>query len=88
LDTTYGTYDKELKYFSIWFGGSKEMLVNAVLEDFKCYDSNKNNLGIQSNKKEVTITHYGELEDYAGCEAMYYAKEDNSLNHDIDCQKA
>jgi uncharacterized repeat protein (TIGR02543 family) len=79
LDTTYGTYDKEAGYFSLWFGGSKELLVNAVLEDFKCYDSNKNNLGIQCNKGGVTITHYGELEDYAGCEAMYYAKEDDSF---------
>lgn len=79
LDTTYGTYMKEQEYISLWFGGNKELMVNAVLEDFKCYDSNKNNLGLQANKKDVKITHYGEIEDYAGCEAIYYADVDDSF---------
>lgn len=79
LDSTYGTYDKEADFVSLWFGGGREMLTNAVLEDFKCYDSNKNNLGVQCNQKNVKITHFGELEDYADCEAVYYCKEDGSL---------
>lgn len=79
LDSTYGTYDKEADFVSLWFGGGREMLTNAVLEDFKCYDSNKNNLGVQCNQKNVKITHFGELEEYTDCEAVYYCKEDGSL---------
>lgn len=79
LDSVYGTYDKGADFVSIWLGGSREMLTNAVLEDFKCYDSNKNNLGVQCNQKNVKITHFGELEDYIDCEAVYYCKEDGSL---------
>ena len=76
---THGTYYPDSNFFSLWFGGSPNLLMNTVLEDFKCYDSNKNNLGVQSNMKGCIITHHGELEDYAGCEALYYCDEDASL---------
>ncbi len=71
-DSTYGTYDKEFQYYSLWFAGPNEdgRRMNAVLEDFKCYDSNKNNLGVQFNRT-VSAVHHGEIEDYAGCEALY-----------------
>lgn len=79
FSVTYGTYNRDLVYSSLWFGVSGEGRVNAVLENFKCYDSNKNNLGVQCNAGGCVITHFGELEDYAGCEAVYCNEEDKSL---------
>lgn len=76
---SFGTYNAEMKYWSLWFGVSGEGRINAVLENFKCYDSNKNNLGVQCNAAGSSIVHYGELEDYAGCEAVYCNEEDKSL---------
>ncbi len=77
-ESSYGEYDEELKYHGLWFAGPKEdgRRMNVVLEDFKCYDSNKNNLGVQFNQtKGVVATHHGELDDYAGCEALYVDEE-------------
>lgn len=78
----YGLYDKESAFFSLWSGDGVQFPVNIELVDFKCYDSNKNNLGVQCNdvnKYKCEIIHHGELEDYAGCEAVYYCDEDESL---------
>ena len=74
----YGTYYKDAEYFSIWMGAGDEFPINCVLTDVKCYDSNKNNLGVQCNQV-CKIEHFGELEDYSGCEAMYYCEKDSSL---------
>lgn len=74
----YGLYRTEGEFYSLWFGDGPNFPVNAVLTDFKCYDSNKNNLGVQTNVA-CNIVHYGELEDYAGCESMYYCKDKMSL---------
>ena len=76
--TPVGEYNKELDYFSLWFGEGLDYPVTCVLKDFKCYDSNNNNLGVQCNKKFVA-EHSGEIEDYAGCEAVYYCAEDKSF---------
>lgn len=81
LTDKLGIYDKEAKFFSIW-GGQKPYPVNLELVDFKCYDSNKNSLGVQVNDfnlEATQITHKGDLEDYSGCEAMYFNKEDESF---------
>lgn len=78
----YGTYKENYNFRSIWLCGMAEqdILLNAVLTGFKCYDSNGNNLGVQVNDtSNCEIVHYGEREDYAGCEAMYYCDEDASL---------
>ncbi len=79
MDIIYGTYDQAAKFISLWFAGGEQYRMNAVLEDFKCYDASKNNLGIQCNSKDVSITHYGEVEDYSGCEALYFNEEETSL---------
>lgn len=80
LDKMYGEYDSADKFFAVWFAGHREMRITGVLENFKIYDSNKNNLGVQTNKASgVVITHHGELEDYAGCEALYACQDDGSL---------
>lgn len=76
---TYGTFYKDAQYYSLWFGEDTKFPVNFVLTDFKCYDQNKNNLSVQSNSLQCEIIHYGELEDYSGCEAMYYCENDDTL---------
>ncbi len=78
FERTYGNYSKDANYCTLWFGEGERFRVNAVLTNFKCYDSNKNNLGVQTNQASEII-HYGQLEDYAGCEAMYACKEDDTL---------
>ncbi len=78
LAESYGTFVKDGDFYSLWFGEGANFPVNIELTDFKCYDSNKNNLSVQCNKP-CEILHYGELEDYSGCEAMYACKEDDSL---------
>ena len=71
---TYRPFDQKYNYFGIWWEGK----VNCVLTDFKCYDANNNNLGVQCNKS-FTSEHIGEIEDYSGCEAIYYCKENKSV---------
>lgn len=66
------TEKEDLNIFSLWFGESKTG--SFKLTNFKCYDGNKNHLGVQCNK-DAAIQHYGLMEDYAGCEATYYCKE-------------
>lgn len=75
LDRQAGEYSKDGAYFGLWFTGSS---VDCVLKDFKCYDSNGVNLGVQCNK-QFFVEHVGPLEDYAGCEALYYCEEDGSV---------
>lgn len=72
--TTYKPFDQKYNYFGLWWEGT----VNCVLTDFKCYDANNNNLGVQCNKS-FTKEHAGEIEDYAGCEAVYYCKENDTM---------
>lgn len=77
LSKPYGEYKKEYQYFSLWFGtGEKRMTFH--LTDFLIYDENRNNLAVQTNV-DSTIRHHGELEDYSGCEATYYCKENGNF---------
>lgn len=73
-----GTYDQDAQYFSLWFGTGGEAKTSFVLENFKIYDSEKNNLGVQSNNKTVQIKHFGAILDYQACEGYYYCPQDNS----------
>ena len=74
-----GKYDNTADYYSLWLSANSNTL-NFVLTDFKCYDSNKNNLGVQANKKDIMIrTSDGTWVDYAGCEALYACKKDGSI---------
>ncbi len=76
FETSVGTYDKQDEYFSLWF--SEATSLDFVLKNFKCYDSNNNNLGVQCNVP-FSLEHVGELEDYTGCEAVYYCEENGSV---------
>lgn len=77
---TTGVYNQNDPYFSLWLGEGADYPVNCELVDFRCYDGNNNNLGVQSNDSSnlIKIEHFGELEDYAGCEAVYYSEQSGS----------
>lgn len=79
FDKEYGSFDPQYGYFTLWFGEGKDCLLTAKFENFKCYDANGNNLAVQTNKKDIEIIHYGGLEDYSKCEAVYYCKENDSF---------
>lgn len=73
-----GEYSSDAPYFSLWYGEGTDADANFELVDFKCYDAQKNNLSVQANCA-VEIEHFGELEDYSGCEAMYYCKDTGDI---------
>ena len=82
---TYGEFKADNKYFSIWIGEG-ESDVSADFVDVKVYDSKGKNLAIQTNQG-VEITHYGDLEDYSQCEAVYYCKgNDTFIALDDECK--
>lgn len=74
---TYGEFKADNKYFSIWIGEG-ESDVSADFVNVKAYDSKGRNLAIQTNQG-VEITHYGDLEDYSQCEAVYYCRENDTF---------
>lgn len=78
LTNLSGKYDKAFDYVSLWFGAGGDTDATFKLTDVKIYDANYNNLGVQTNVTS-NIMHYGEMEDYAGCEAAYYCKKNGNL---------
>lgn len=74
----WGEFNKEATYFSLWIGEGLDRQVTADFKNFRIYDSNGRNLGVQINK-DINITHYGNLEDYTYCEAVYYCKNNDTL---------
>lgn len=70
----WGESNKEYGFFSLWFGEGLDSKVSAELVDFKCYDKDGNNLGVQVNQG-VQAVHQGGLEDYSKCLAAYYNEE-------------
>jgi len=81
ITNEFAEYDRNAGFFSIWCGDGPTFPVNAVLENFKCYDENGNNLGVQTNraKYECSIQKNGELDSYQECEAVYYCETDGAL---------
>ncbi len=83
-----GTFQEDAGYFSLWIGEGVEHSVTADIKNFRCYDKNGQNLGVQTNKETINITKYGELEDYSQCEAVYWCEETNRQIVLEDTQKA
>ena len=79
FDQALGTYSKDHPNAFIWFENGEAEPRELVLENFRCYDAQNNNLALQCNNSAVKFTHHGELEDYAGCEAIYRCNEDESF---------
>ena len=82
----YGAYNKYYEFFTLWFGDGDSSKLSATFTDFKCYDEHGNNLAVQTNQG-VEIIHYGGLEDYSDCEAVYYCVENDTFISLDDAQK-
>ena len=78
-----GTASGDWPYAVLWIG--ENCSLTADFTDVKCYDSKGNNLAITTNQG-VKVMHYGDLEDYSACEAVYYCKENNTfISLDDEC---
>lgn len=78
----YGDYYSDQFFYSIFFCGIGEHPNSFELVDFKCYDSNKQNLGVVCNLP-AEITHYGDYEQMDGLDGVYYDKE-NKIRLDLN----
>ena len=74
-----GDYITNFNHFGLWLHEADDKTLNFELVDFKVYDELNNNLGLQSNRGTVSFTHEGEIEDYSGCEAVYYDAKENIM---------
>jgi len=81
ITNEFAEYDREAGFMGLWCGDGPSFPVNAVLKDFRCYDENGKNLGVQANRAryEVQITKNGEVENYAPCQAVYYCESDETM---------
>lgn len=73
-----GEIMKDSQFFSIWTGEGVEYSISADIKDFRCYDKNGNNLAVQTNKDDIEIKKFGDIEDYSFCEAIYWCEENNT----------
>lgn len=59
MPLVYGEKTDKMKYFGIWFGVGK---VSAELIKVRCYDSNGNDLGVQSPSEKAAVVCEKEIE--------------------------
>lgn len=74
-----GDYDRHDPYIGLWYGEGAGYPVTFELINVKCYDENKNNLGIQCNRALKDLVHIGYKDDYSSCEALYYSEKSSSF---------
>ncbi len=82
-----GAYNPSYTYFSVWLGEGQDYTVTADFKNVKCYDADGNSLGIQLNKTDVPISHYGSIEDYSVSQAVYYSETTGVLINLADEQQ-
>lgn len=70
-----GKYNDEYGYYYLYFTGK----ITATFDNFKCYDAQGNNLGVQLNKPGVDIKHAGGIEDYSICAGTYYCQANEKM---------
>lgn len=78
MKAEYGEYIKSQNYIGLWLSGMNEHPNSFELVNFKCYDSNKKNLGVWLNLGGE-ITHYGALENYEQLNGIFYNEKDNTF---------
>ncbi len=74
-----GIFNPDAAYYSLWFGEGEDFKASFELVNFKCYDEEGNNLGVQTNQIGAEVVHYGEREDYSACSSLYYNKENGGI---------
>lgn len=78
MKAEYGEYIKSQNYIGLWLGGMNEHPNSFELVNFKCYDSNKKNLGVWLNLGGE-ITHYGALENFEQLNGIFYNEKDGTF---------
>lgn len=82
-----GTYKPSYQYFSLWLGEGDKRKFSASFKNFKCYDADGNNLGIQVRDKSVNLIEKGEMGNYATSKGDYYCEEKDSFVSLLDDKK-
>lgn len=81
--TEYGKWDEAYDHFSLWIGESSANWASCTLKNFKCYDLNGKDLGVEvSHTASYTyesVYQTGQQKDYALCEGAYYCGEKPEL---------
>lgn len=76
-------WNDAFEYFTLFFGEERSRSVSCTFKNFKCYDGNGNDLGIQldieNTQKGVEILQSGLMDDTTICEAAYFCKEKPEL---------
>lgn len=85
---TYGQYKSDFPYFALWFGEGSKAPFSASFKNFKCYDAEGNNLGVQFSRWNVPISLHGETEDYSTSKAVYYCEANDGFIILSDGKKA
>ena len=77
-----GSYDKAFEYFTLFFGEGRNHWISAEFKNFRCYDGNGKDLGIQldsENAPLVEITQKGLMDDTSLFEGGYYCADKPEL---------
>lgn len=83
-----GKYQRQYPYFSLWLGEGPASGVTADFKNFKCYDAEGNNLGVQLNRSDISISRHGEVANYSTSKAVYYCKDNHGFIILADDNKA
>lgn len=81
--TEYGKWNDAYDYFSLWIGESDGNWVTATVKNFKCYDLNGKDLGVEvSHTASYTyesVYQTGQQQNYDICEGAYYCSDKPEL---------
>ena len=83
ITTEYGKWSEEFNYFSLWIGEGTDSWVTGTVKNFKCYDLNGKDLGVEvahnASYTYESVYQTGQQKDYAICEGAYYCSEKPEL---------
>ena len=82
-----GAYKESYSYFSLWLGEGDKHKFSASFKNFKCYDADGNNLGIQLRDKSVNLVEKGEMGNYDTSKGDYYCAAKDSFVSLLDDKK-
>lgn len=82
MQDMYGEYNKDYNYFVLAFGSEYGHTVSCKFKNFRCYDANGKDLGVQLGRDHASmfkVDQMGMVDDSEEFEAVYYCKEKPEL---------
>lgn len=82
MQDMYGEYNKDYNYFTLAFGSEYGHTVTCKFKNFRCYDANGKDLGVQLGQAHASmfkIDQMGMVDDSEEFEGVYYCKEKPEL---------